>query len=508
MSSVADRRETQVALEPFIVEHFRVWCSEIVLDNDEFFILEPFQERFVDDLFSGRSVCWLCVPEGNGKTTLIAAIGLYWCEFKPGAKVLAAASAVEQATLVYQQAEGMVLRTPRLREICTSEVLVAKGKRTTDRPRFECLEGWKRINHISGSRFQVKPASDITGDGVIPDLCLIDELHRHRNLRLYRTWAGKLRKKNATMVVISTAGEPGGEFEETREKMRKDASEREFGDCFMRAASDKWVLHDWAIPEDGDVEDLQLVVRANPLSMVTVETLLETRELPGMTQQHWSRMNANVPARGASAAISERAWHDAATAEKIPKGAEVWVGVDVGFHWDTTALVPLWWKSDEERILGPAIVLEPPRDGTQLDVRLVKQAMTDLCAKYGVSTVVMDSARAEDIAAWMSDELGLTVVYRLQSTKPQCEDYERFMAALRQGWLRHSGDAALRQHALNAVARLIPGSEGTRFGRVSETRQGGNQDARVIDALVAAAMVHSVAVEQHAATPAEAWSFA
>jgi hypothetical protein len=36
---------------------------------------------------------------------------------------------------------------------------------------------------------------------------------------------------------------------------------------------------------------------------------------------------------------------------------------------------------------------------------------------------------------------------------------------------------------------------GCRFKRPSETRQGGKQEARVIDALVAAAMVHSYAVE-------------
>lgn len=481
--------------EPFELEHFRGWASEIVLDTDERWELEPFQERFVEDLFSGRSVCWLCVPEGNGKTTLMAGIALYWCEFKPGCKVLAAAAAIDQANLMYQQAEGMVLRTSRLHEMAVSSVLVAKGKRTTDRPRFECLEGWRRINHVNGSRFQIKPASDITGDGVIPDLCLIDELHRHRNLRLYRTWAGKLRKKRATMAVISTAGEPGSEFEATRESMRKTASEVERDGCFARAASEKWVLHDWAIPDDGNVEDLELVVEANPLSTVTVDTLRETRELPGMTVQHFSRMNANLPARGVSAAIPEKVWHDAATSEAIPDDADVWLGLDVAFMWDSTAFVPLWWKSEQERILGPAEILDAPRDGvTQLDVAVIKQTALDLCSRYRVSHVVMDSSRAEDVAAWLSDELGLEVVYRAQTSKPASEDYERFMAALRQGWLKHSADVGLRHHALNAVAKLLPG-DGARFGRVSETRQGGNQDARVIDALVAAAMVHSVRSE-------------
>jgi hypothetical protein len=41
---------------------------------------------------------------------------------------------------------------------------------------------------------------------------------------------------------------------------------------------------------------------------------------------------------------------------------------------------------------------------------------------------------------------------------------------------------------------LLPDG-GARFDRVSQTRQGGNQDARVIDALEAAAMVHSYECE-------------
>jgi phage terminase large subunit-like protein len=215
-----------------------------------------------------------------------------------------------------------------------------------------------------------------------------------------------------------------------------------------------------------------------------------------MTIQHFSRLNANLPMRSGSAAIPERVWHDAATMEPIADDADVWLGMDFGWQWDTTALVPFWWRDPEFRLLGPAVIITPPRDGSHTDPAVVKQEIVSLCARYRVSTVVMDPDRAQDIAGWMSDELGLTVVERAQTSKPQGEDYERFMEALRGGWLRHSGDDGLRQHALNAVARLLPDG-GAKFGRVSETRQGGNQDARVIDALVAAAMVHSYAVEKH-----------
>ena len=126
-------------------------------------------------------------------------------------------------------------------------------------------------------------------------------------------------------------------------------------------------------------------------------------------------------------------------------------------------------------------------------------------SEHRVSTVVMDFNRAEDIAAWISDQ-DVHVIDRAQSAKPQSEDYQRFMEALRGGWLKHSGDAGLKLHALNAVTKMLPDG-GARFARVSETRQGGNQEARVIDALVAAAMVHSYAVEMHD-VPEEAMAMA
>jgi hypothetical protein len=74
--------------------------------------------------------------------------------------------------------------------------------------------------------------------------------------------------------------------------------------------------------------------------------------------------------------------------------------------------------------------------------------------------------------------------------------------------LRHTGDINLKRHALNAVSYLLPDG-GAKFRRPSETRVGGNQDARVIDALVAAAMVHSYAVELYSApsmNPMVAWA--
>lgn len=487
VSTTLPSKKRSCAGEPFTLEHFEQWALRLILDNGEPWVLQDFQAGFIEDIFGGAPENWLVEPEGNGKTTLIAGLGLYGLRFAPDANIPVAASSRDQAKVLYLQAKGFLQRSS-LNEPGVS---------------FEAFDGYKRIDirtpgktkrgEVAGF-IQVHAADAGTGDGVIPfPYAFVDELHRHRSMSLYETWRGKVGKRGAQIVTISIGGEAGSAFEETRDRVRQETPVLERRPGFIRCVSDEAVFHEYALEEGADPEDMEAVKRCNPLSTITTETLAAKRRSPTMSPSHWARFTCNLATRSLVAAIAESEWHDAATSEPIPDDVDVWLGLDVGFQWDTTALVPFAWISDTHRQFGPATVLEPPGGGEQLDVRVIKRAVVEMQARYRVSTVVMDSSRAEDIAAWMSDELGLTVVYRAQTFKPQAEDYERFMAALRQGWLLHAGDAGLRRHALNAVTKLLPDG-GAKFGRSSESRLG-RQDSRVIDALVAAAMVHSVRCE-------------
>jgi phage terminase large subunit-like protein len=485
----------RVSAEPFTVEHFARWASRLELDSGDSWEVEPFQEDFVRDVFGGVTVCWLVVPEGNGKTTFVAGLALYLCEFRPFSVIPVAASSREQAEILYRQAEGFVVRTPELYERVDSELARRRGKRTEDVPRFDCLEGYRRINHVNGSRIQVFAADDRTGDGVIPTFAIVEELHRHRSLALYRTWLGKMRKRGGQMVVISTAGEPGGEFEEVRELMRQ-AGDVEKTPGFTRAVSGNGVLHDWSLDDDQDVEDYDVVKLANPFSGVTAENLREKFELPGMNLAHWRRFTCNLPTRGDSAAISEADWFAARVDDRIPDGESVILGVDLGWKHDTTSIVPLWVRDPEFRLLGDATILEPPRNNDRLDVNLVMAALRDMASRFEVRCVAMDTSFGGGVLGqWVEDELGVQVIEHSQRQTVQAEDYQLFTEALGLGWLKHSGDAGLTRHALNAVARTMPGGQ-VKFERPFRN-PGSNADQRlrVIDALVAAAMAHTVAVE-------------
>ena len=433
----------------------------------------------MEDVFSGFKVCWLVVPEGNGKTTLIAGLGLYVLEFMPDAYVPVAASSRDQAEWIFRQAAGFIHRAERSKT-------------------FKVLEGYRRIRFdAQNSRIQVFAADDRSGDGIIPGgYAFIDELHRHQDLDLYRTWQGKLWKRKAQLIVISTAGEAGGDFEEERTRFRQDATEIQRDGAFTRAINSKSgaVLHDYALAEGAEPDDLEAVKAANPFAGVTLEYLAEKRELPGMTGSHWMRFTCNRAARSEEAAVTEAEWFAAQVDERIPAGQSIWAGLDVAWKWDTTALVPLWFRDSEYRLLGPASILTPPRDGTSLDPYAVERALYELHERNPIHTLVMDTSMAEQLAEWASTELGCRVIDQVQSNAIAAIEYERFMEALRMGWLKHTGDAGLTRHVLNAIARILPRGD-ARFDRPSQVRQGGDQNMRVIDALKAAAMANAQASE-------------
>jgi hypothetical protein len=255
------------------------------------------------------------------------------------------------------------------------------------------------------------------------------------------------------------------------------------------------VLHEWAVPEKGDVENVALVKTANPFTGVTLEALKRKRSSPTMTLAHWRRFVCNLPTRSENAAIQEAEWHAAATIDRIPPGEAIWLGADIAWKWDTTALVPYWHRDSEYRLFGPPKILTPPRDGTSLDPNDVERALVEINDRNPIHTVVMDVSRAEQLGMWIESEFGATVVDRAQTNQFAVEDFDRFMEALRAGWLKHPDDLEFTRHVLNAVARVLPHGD-ARFDRPSATRNSSDQDRRVIDALTAAAMVHSLASAQ------------
>jgi phage terminase large subunit-like protein len=493
MATSAPSRINRTAHKPlscFTVDHFRKYARLLVLDSGAHWELEDFQMAIAEDVFGGVPEIWLVVPEGNGKTTFLSGLGLYHCDFKQDAEVPMAASSRDQCNILFSQAAGFIRRSPGMEK------------------RFRVYEGYRRITALrTHGRLQVFSADDRTGDGLIFTFGMIDEVHRHRDLSLYRTWRGKLDKRPGAQIIgISTAGEPGSEFEETRERARRESPDVTRVGRHTRAAGPELILHDFALDPDDDPEDMAIVKQANPFSGVTVESLTRKRRSPSMTVAHWKRFVCDVATRTEESAIGEREWAliVSSSFRDIPEGSYVDVGVDFGWKWDTTALVPLWEPIGAPRLLGRSSFLVPPQDGTSLRPEAVQVAFSEMHARTPIRRVVMDpNAGGQQFASWLESEIGCEVAVYEQTTQPMTLAFDRFMEAIRTGAIRHCDDPEFNRHVLNAVAVMLPGGR-SRFDRPSQSRTDKRQRGRrVIDGLIAAAMVLSVAVAESTRKPVD-----
>ena len=492
------RAEAPAPAAPFTLAHFRAWASDLILDTGESWHPEPFQEAFAEDLFAGFPECWLIVPEGNGKTTLLAGLALYHCEFRPFAVVPVAAASREQAEIMYRQAEGFVLRSEGLYATVHSAIQAAKGKRKTDVPRFTCLEGYRRINHHAGGRIQVFAADDRTGDGIIPTLGIIDEPHRQHNLSLYRTWSGKLAKRGGQLAAISTSGEPGSDFEETRTRIRDASADTRRSGSFTRYATSRVVLHEWAVPDGGDVEDVEVVKAANPFSGVTPLMLAEKLASPTTTRHHWLRFVCNRPTRDGDAWLGEdgeRLWADLEAAYEFAAGAPVWVGVDVGIKRDSTAVVAV--QRDAAGALHARARFWIPTADEPVDVTDVMEHLRGLARAYDVRAVSFDPKFFDVPAKMLSDE-GLPMLEVPQSVERMTAACGSLLELVKRGEVRHDGDDELRRHVLGAVPR---------YNERGFTLQKSKSRGR-IDGVIALALAADRAVRvEPARQPRRVWSF-
>jgi phage terminase large subunit-like protein len=438
---------------PFTLPHLRAWASDLILDTGESWHLEPFQEAFAEDLFAGFSEAWLLIPEGNGKTTTLAGIALYHVEHRPFAAVPVAAASREQAEILYRQAEGFVLRSERMYRTVHSAIQAAKGKRKTDVPRFTCLEGYRRINHHAGGRIQVFAADDRTGDGIIPTLGIIDEPHRLRDLSLYRTWAGKIAKRDGQIAAISTSGEPDSDFELTLGRIRGQATDVRRQGSFARYSTAKLTLHEWAVPPGADVEDMAVVKAANPFSGITVERLAEKFDSPTMTRHHWERFVCNRPTRDDDVWLGpngDKLWSDLQRDIKPVKGAPTWVGIDVAIYQDTSAVVIVQDLPDGH--LGAWAKIWTPKPDRPVDLTDVMFHIRELDATYKLGGVSYDP-RFFDVPAKMLEDGGVPMVKVDQSVERMTPIIGDLFARINRGDIHHDGDLTLATQVLNAVPR-------------------------------------------------------
>jgi phage terminase large subunit-like protein len=135
------------------------------------------------------------IPRKNGKSTLLAGVGLdlLLCDGEDGGEVYAAATKRDQARIIFDEAKRMVAASPELQR----SVARFKLNLSVDR---------------TGSKFEPLSSDERTLDGLNPHGVLIDELHRHRTRALLDVLDTAMGARRQPLLwIITTAGDDAPE---------------------------------------------------------------------------------------------------------------------------------------------------------------------------------------------------------------------------------------------------------------------------------------------------------
>lgn len=440
---------------------FAEFCEHLlVTDGGKPLKLERWQREVLLDYFGGARELTVLLPKGNGKTAITSALAIEHLLTEPDARCYIAAASRDQAAIMYDFARGFVQRNPALEEV----ILVRSGYRE-----LRLKDG--------GGFLKVLASDDATADGVGPTLALVDELHRHKTGALYAVFRDGLDKRGGSMITISTAGastkSPLGEIRDRAYKLRN----RQLDGFHLRAATadSSFVFHEWAVPEGADTRDLAVVKRANPSSFVTKQSLKRRRDSPSMHEREWLRYACNQWHASQDAWLEPGKWP--ALAEPgmtIPDGSPVWIGVDIGLKFDTSAVAVVGEAREDGRYPVTGTVFEPPGDGQQLDLSVVEHHIRQLARRYQVNALVYDLWNFTRSAQELAENPGLWCLEFPMTNERMVPACARLLDAVNRRELVHDGDPVLQAHVESGVVRET--ERGWRLSKAKTSAEGGKID--------------------------------
>ena len=135
-------------------------------------------------------MAYIELPRKNGKSLLAAGLGLYLtaADGEPGAECYSTATKKDQAKIVFSDAEMMVKLSPELKRYCNV-----------------------RLNNINvpklGAKFEPLGADSNTLDGLNPHGNIVDELHAHKDRRVWDVMDTAMgARREPLTIAITTAG--------------------------------------------------------------------------------------------------------------------------------------------------------------------------------------------------------------------------------------------------------------------------------------------------------------
>lgn len=449
------------------------------------FKLEPWQKEVINTVYGTVNPdgyrqyrrAYLEIPKKNGKTTLIAALGLYHlvCDM-PGGQIFCCAAEKEQAGISYRTAKAMIEQDESLAEM------------------LKVVDSKKEIyNRDTGTFLKVLSAEAYSKHGLNPSITIFDELHAQPNRDLWDTMsfgASSTRKQPLQWTITTSGDDPdrksiGWEQHELAQKIIADPSL----DPTMFARI-------YGAPDDADIYDESVWYQCNPSLGVTISVETVRSEAASARNSEsaerlfrWLRLNQWI-------ATKRIGWLPVTLWDKTVgkwtradlKGRDCYMGLDLSSTNDLTAaavlfpprgdepwrfFVDAWIPEDnmrerEERDHVPFAkwvkdghVLATP--GECVDYATVAKHIDRMMQEYNVIYLCADQWRLEYMLPLMDCELSMDKVVKIpqtiEGTSPAISEIERLMLA---GEIEHEENPCGRW-AFGNVRVAIDGNENKKF---------------------------------------------
>lgn len=303
------------------------------------FMLQDWQYQIIWDVYgtvnqSGirqYQYAYLEIPKKNGKTTLIAGLGLFHlvCDSE-GGQIYCCAAEREQAALVYRAAVQMIEQDEELSSI------------------LKVVESQKLIiNTATGTFMKVLSAEAYSKHGLEPTVVIFDELHAQQKRDLWDTMtfgAGATRREPLWWVITTAGDDPdrksiGWEVHDQAVKIRDG-----------EMIDPTWYVKIYGAPEDADIYDEQIWYQANPSLGISIDIekvrqeAVKARNNPANEKLfRWLRLNQWIALKRIGwlpITLWDSTTKDWSQAELI--GKRCYVGIDLSSKIDLTAAVPLF----------------------------------------------------------------------------------------------------------------------------------------------------------------------
>ncbi len=423
--------------------------------------LRPWQVDLVGSVLDAdprpRMAGWM-MPRGQGKSTLVAALGLYDLMLGgEGASVVVAATDERQAGIVFGAARRMV----ELNEDLASRVQVYKERLFVPErdAAFVCL-----------------PAEPKRLEGLNFTTAILDEAGV-ASRDVYEVLAlAQGKRETSTLIGIGTPGP------DPHDSVLSDM--RDYARAHPDDTSFVWREFSAAPYIDHPVACVHCWELANPaLDDFLHRDALVALLPPKMREATFRRARlCQFVTAQAGAFLPEGVWDSLATGATVPDGAEVVVSLDGSFNSDATGvLVATVSPCPHLDVLG---LWEPPRD--DLDYRVpvaeVEDVIRAAARRYKVVEVIADPFRWTRTLQALESE-GLPVVEFPHSTSRLTAATTDLYKSAIAGELTHSGHPDLTRHVGNAV--VVEDARGVRLDK------GKRNSSRRIDLAACAVMAHS-----------------